>query len=347
VLDFLYTAVSWVLLRWHGLLTFLGMRGTSGLTWSLAIVLLVITARLLLFRFFIKQVQYQRHMQELQPQIQKLREKYKTDRRQLQAEMMKLQQEQGFNPLAGCLPMLLQFPIFISLYHVLRHLANSAHLPPGDPRLTLYGFTEAETYSAARAKLFGAPLASSFHDSAAKIISLGGSVTATRVVTIILVIVSAAATYFTQRQAMRNAPTLAEGTAALIQRSMLYLIPFFVLTSGFIFPLGVLIYWFSSNLWTMGQQFYIYKYHPNEPKTVTAGASATTNTASAALKPAPGAKPIRPAKPNNSNNPKTAKPAIPSSSSESAPSPNGKSGAPRPGARPANRRPSQSRKKRR
>jgi YidC/Oxa1 family membrane protein insertase len=344
VLDFLYTAVSWVLLRWHGLLTFLGMRGTSGLTWSLAIVLLVITARLLLFRFFIKQIQYQRHMQELQPQIQKLREKYKTDRRQLQAEMMKLQQEQGFNPLAGCLPMLQQFPIFISLYHVLRHLANSAHLPLSDPRMRLYGFTPAETYSAAHAKLFGAPLASSFHDSAAKIESLGGSVTATRIVTIILVLVSAAATYFTQRQAMKNAPTGAEGTAALIQRSMLYLIPFFVLTSGFIFPLGVLIYWFSSNLWTMGQQFYIYKYHPHEPRTVTAAAGATNNPASAALKPAPGAKPVRPAKPNSSN---AAKPAIPPASSDSSLSPNGKSGAPRPGARPANRRPSQSRKKRR
>jgi YidC/Oxa1 family membrane protein insertase len=344
VLDFLYTAVSWVLLRWHGLLTFLGMRGTSGLTWSLAIVLLVITARLLLFRFFVKQVQYQRHMQELQPQIQKLREKYKNDRRQLQAEMMKLQQEQGFNPLAGCLPMLLQFPIFISLYHVLRHLANSAHLPPGDPRLTLYGFTEAETYSAARAKLFGAPLASSFHDSAAKIMSLGGSVTATRVVTIILVIVSAAATYVTQRQAMKNAPTGAEGTAALIQRSMLYLIPFFVLTSGFIFPLGVLIYWFSSNLWTMGQQFYIYRYHPHEPKVATASAGTANNPTSAALKPAPGAKPIRPSK---ANSPNAGKPTPPSSSSDSSPSPNGKSGAPRPGARPANRRPSQSRKKRR
>jgi YidC/Oxa1 family membrane protein insertase len=344
VLDFLYTAVSWVLLRWHGLLTALGMRGTSGLTWSLAIVLLVVTARLLLFRFFIKQVHYQRHMQELQPQIQKLREKYKNDRRQLQAEMMKLQQEQGFNPLAGCLPMLLQFPIFISLYHVLRHLANSAHLPLTDPRMTLYGFTALETKSASHAKLFGAPLASSFHDSAAKIMSLGGSVSATRVVTIILVIVSAAATYVTQRQAVKNAPTAAEGTAALIQRSMLYLIPFFVLTSGFIFPLGVLIYWFTSNLWTMAQQFYIYRYHPYQSKAATATASAATNPSSAALKPAPGAKPVRPTK---TNNPNTPKPAIPPSSSDSSPSPNGRSGAPRPGARPANRRPSQSRKKRR
>ena len=196
-------------------------------------------------------------------------------------------------------------PVFISLYHVLRHLANSAHRPPGDPRLTLYGFTEAETYSAARAKLFGAPLASSFHDSAAKIISLGGSVTATRVVTIILVIVSAAATYFTQRQAMRNAPTLAEGTAALIQRSMLYLIPFFVLTSGFIFPLGVLIYWFSGNpgQWDNSSIFtsttrmsprhghrWCERNHQHGQRCAEAGARA---------------KPIRPAKPTNSNNSNT------------------------------------------
>src|ERR1700712_3809385 len=151
----------------------------GGITWALSIVFLVITARLLLFRFFLKQVQYQRHMQELAPQIAKLKEKHKGDRQKLQQEMMKLQQEQGLNVLAGCLPMFLQIPGFLGLFHVLRHLANSSgYKPPFPDRahdlLTLYGFSVNETLSAAQAKLFGsAPLASSFHDSAAKVEKLG------------------------------------------------------------------------------------------------------------------------------------------------------------------------------
>ena len=103
--------------------------------------------------------------------MQEIREKYKNDKAEQQRQMMKLQQEEGFNPLAGCLPMFLQIPIFIALFHVLRHLSNSVvaaeQLPDGPAsvtpaqlhQLSLYGFTPAETASAAQAKLFGAPLA--------------------------------------------------------------------------------------------------------------------------------------------------------------------------------------------
>lgn len=344
MLNFLYTAVSWVLLRWHQLLSAIGMDKDSGLTWALSIVLLVITARLLLFRFFIKQIHYQRHMQELQPQIQKLRAKYKNDRRQLQQEMMKLQQDQGFNPLSGCLPMLLQFPIFISLFHVLRHVANSAHRTD-TYHLTLYSFSRSETLSAAKAKLFDAPLATSFHDAADKITSLGGSIGASRSVTIFLVIVSAAATFITQRQVMKNATTTPEGTAATIQKAMLYFIPVSVLFSGFIFPLGVLIYWFTSNLWTMLQQFYIYKYHPHVP--ANAVAAVAPSSAGTASKPAPGAKPVRNPRGNGDSAATGGKASSNGNSSGSANGSTNGSSVPRPGARPANRRPAQNRKKRR
>src|SRR3954468_115426 len=112
------------MLRWHDLFHAIGV-GTDW-AWVLSIVFLVITARLLLFRLFIKQVHYTRNMQKMQPKIQKLREKHKNDRAALNREMMKLQQEEGFNPLSGCLPMFLQIPVFLGLYHVLRHLSNSA-----------------------------------------------------------------------------------------------------------------------------------------------------------------------------------------------------------------------------
>jgi YidC/Oxa1 family membrane protein insertase len=273
-LDFLYTGVSWVLLRWHDLFTLLGLSEVSGLNWALSIIFLVITARLLLFRLFLKQVHYQRNMQAMQPRLQAIREKYKNDRQAQQREMLRLQQEEGFNPLAGCLPMLLQIPIFVSLFHVLRHVSNSASLchpiQVQNAKLTLYGFTATQTCSAADAKLFGAPLAGSLSDSRHSIEStLSGSYTSTLIVTlivtIIVVIISAAATFYTQRLVKAGNPTQPEGTAAIVQKLMAVGIPISVVVSGLFFPLGVLIYWFTSNAWTMGQQLYINKFHPHLP----------------------------------------------------------------------------------
>lgn len=292
MLNFLYTAVSWVLLRWYQLFTFLGLSKDSGLTWALSIIMLVVTARLLLFRFFVKQVHYQRRMQEMQPKIKKLQEKHKGDKATLQREMMAMQQAEGFNPISGCLPMFLQIPIFISLFHVLKHMSNSVGLAPGSPNLSLYGFTEAQTTAAAHAKLFNAPLAASLRESAEKITLLGGHVTTTRIVSLVLVLISAAATYITQRAVMKNQTTPPEGQAAMIQRLMQVGIPVSVIFSGFIFPLGVLLYWFSSNLWTMGQQFYIFRFHPHTPGGTAAVAAGSVGEVGRALAPKVGQKPV-------------------------------------------------------
>jgi YidC/Oxa1 family membrane protein insertase len=294
VLDFLYVAVSWVLLRWHDLFTAMGMSQTSGLGWTLSIVFLVITARLLLFRLFIKQVHYTRNMQKMQPKIQKLREKHKNDRAALNREMMKLQQEEGFNPLSGCLPMFLQIPVFLGLYHVLRHLSNSGGAcRAGDftnSHLTLYTFSRAETCNAAQAKLFGAPLAASFRDNAAQVHVLGGDLASTRWVILPLLLISAAATLGTQLLVRASATTAPEGTAATVQRLMLWIIPLGVLASGllFNFPLGVLLYWFTSNLWTLAQQGYIIRYHPPEDE-----AGKPVGELGKTLAPRPGQRPVR------------------------------------------------------
>jgi YidC/Oxa1 family membrane protein insertase len=295
VLDFLYTAISWVLLRWHSLFNVLGLDQAGGLNWALSIIFLVITARLLLFRLFVKQVKYQRHMQEMQPKIQELRKKYKDDRAEMQRQMMKLQQDQGFNPLAGCLPMFLQIPIFLSLFHVLRHLSNSAAVCDDPSRfktsglLKLYTFSRTETCDAAKAKLFGAPLAGSLRDTATQIEHvLGGNISSTRVVTLILVIISAGATLLTQVLVSRAATTVPTGTAATVQKLMKVFIPISVLFSGVFFPLGVLLYWFTSNTWTLLQQVYINRYHPHVPKDApVVGAVGKT------LAPKPGQRPTR------------------------------------------------------
>src|SRR3954469_10756103 len=292
------------MLRWHDLFHAIGV-GTDW-AWVLSIVFLVITARLLLFRLFVKQVHYTRNMQKMQPKIQKLREKYKTDRAELNRQMMKMQQEEGFNPLSGCLPMFLQIPVFLGLYHVLRHLSNVNVLcqrvadgtpirPKSEELLTLYTFTQSETCDASQAKMFDAPLAASFHDTNFVIRTLGGDPTSTRWVLVVLLAVSAAATLAPQLLVRARAPTVPEATAATVQRLMLWLIPVGVLASGllFNFPLGVLLYWFTSNLWTLAQQGYIVRFHPpaEEPVAVVGELGKT-------LAPRPGQRPVRMSKPS-------------------------------------------------
>jgi YidC/Oxa1 family membrane protein insertase len=280
------------------------MDGNSGATWVLSIVFLVITARLLLFRLFVKQVHSQRNMQKMQPKIKQLREKYKDDRAEMNRQMMKLQQEEGFNPVAGCLPMFLQIPVFIGLYHVLRHLSNSVTLCNSSGNLhgkaqhllqsyTFSGGKTGETCSAAKADLFGAPLAASFRDSSHKIQLLGGDPGTTRWILLVLLVISAAATFATQLLVRSNQTVAPEGTAATVQKAMLYLIPVGTLASGllFNFPLGVLLYWFTSNLWTLAQQAYIIRYHPPAEEPVK-----PVGELGKTLAPRPGQRPVRMAK---------------------------------------------------
>jgi YidC/Oxa1 family membrane protein insertase len=350
VLNFLYVAVSWVLLRWHDLFTAMGLSQSSGWGWALSIVFLVITARLLLFRLFIKQVHYTRNMQKMQPKIQKLRDKYKNDRAELNRQMMKLQQEEGFNPLSGCLPMFLQIPVFLGLFHVLRHLSNSVNLCQAGsnaPILSVYTFDRTETCHAAQAQIFKTPLAASFRDSDAVIRQLGGDPSSARVVLVILLVISAAATLATQLMVRATATTTPEGTAATIQRLMMWVIPLGVLASGllFNFPLGVLLYWFTSNLWTLGQQGYIIRYHPPADETADKPVGELGKT----LAPRPGQRPVRMSKGQSTvvvdDDPDDVVEPTSSTARTSVPRPGQRPNRPA-GKRPPAKRPTQAKKRR-
>jgi YidC/Oxa1 family membrane protein insertase len=288
--DWLYTAISWVLKMWHSLFsTFLDP--AAGLTWALSIVFLVITVRILLFRLFVKQVRSQRAMQELQPEIAKLKKQYGSDRQGMAQAMSALQKERGVNPLAGCLPILPQIPVFIGLLHVLRRLRPDA---PG-----LYGWDATLTDQAASAQVFGAPISSAFimpgGVKTESILELPGVEFSTiRIVTTILIVVMCLTTFFTQKQIMsRSGPV--EGQAAMIQKLLLYGMPIGLFFSSFFFPLGVLMYWFVNNLWTLGQQFYILRKLP-PPGSAGALAKAEADRPKVdpkELAPKPGAKPVR------------------------------------------------------
>jgi YidC/Oxa1 family membrane protein insertase len=293
LLDWLYTAISWVMARWHTLWDFVfgdppPESGLAGLAWSLSIVCLVVTIRLLLFPLFVKQIKSQRAMQELQPEMAKLRKQYGSDRQGLSQAMMALQKERGVNPLAGCLPVLPQIPVFLALFHVLRRLAPGAE--------GLYGWSDELTDEAARAKLFGAPISASFNMVGAKeaaILEIA-DYTTIRIVAFVLIVIMCCTTFFTQKQIMaRSGPV--EGQAATVQKLMLYGMPMSLFVSGFFFPIGVLLYWFTNNLWTLGQQFFILRKMP-PPGSDAAKAKAALDKPVVdprTLAPKPGAKPVR------------------------------------------------------
>lgn len=305
MLDWLYTAISWVMKQWHALFsTFLDPAG--GITWALSIMFLVVTVRLILFPLFVKQVKSQRAMQELQPEIQKLRKQYGSDRQGMSQAMMALQKERGVNPLAGCLPILPQIPVFLSLFHVLRRLA------PG--KEGLYSWSNELTDQAAKAELFGAPISSSFNMTGGKeaaILGLPGvSYGGIRTVAMVLIVVMCITTFVTQKQIMRRSGPV-EGQAAMVQKVLLYGMPLSLFVTGFFFPIGVLLYWTTNNLWTLGQQFFILRKLPPVGSDAHKAKLAADKPVvdSKTLAPKPGAKPVRtkggrpvpPAAPSGSN----------------------------------------------
>jgi YidC/Oxa1 family membrane protein insertase len=293
LLDWLYTAISWVMEQWHSLWNWVfgdptAESGLAGLSWVLAIVFLVVTIRLLLFPLFVKQVKSQRAMQELQPELQKLRKQYGSDRQGMAAAQQALFKERGVNPLAGCLPILPQIPVFLALFHVLRRLAPGAE--------GLYGWSDELTDEAARAKLFGAPISASFNMTGAKeaaILEIA-DYTTIRIVAFVLIVIMCFTTFFTQKQIMaRSGPV--EGQAATVQKLLLYGMPMSLFVSGFFFPIGVLLYWFTNNLWTLGQQFFILRKLP-PPGSAAHKAKAAADKPAVdprTLAPKPGAKPVR------------------------------------------------------
>jgi YidC/Oxa1 family membrane protein insertase len=204
---------------------------------------------------------------------------------------MALQKERGVNPLAGCLPLLPQIPVFIALFHVLRRLA------PG--KEGLYSWDDTLTNQAASAKLFGAPISASFNmDSVKEALILpltAGSYTNIRIVAFVLILIMCATTFFTQKQIQKRSGPV-EGQAAMVQKLLLYGMPVSLFVSGFFFPIGVLLYWFTNNLWTLGQQFYILKKlpPPGSPAALAKAAADKPQIDPKALAPKPGAKPVRP-----------------------------------------------------
>ncbi|HEY4853693.1 MAG TPA: membrane protein insertase YidC [Streptosporangiaceae bacterium] len=283
-LNPLYYAVAWVIMRLHaGLGALFGP--ASGLTWALTIIVLVVIMRLLLLPLFIKQMHATRKMTVLAPQVAELRKKYKNDKQKLNEETMKLYKDNGANPLAGCLPVAAQLPVFFALFGVLRAISLD------QPK---YGLTRAVVASAQHAQIFGVTVADKFLGSL-KPLTLYPISNASRLVIIITVLVSAATTFLTVRQSTKRGMTpqmTPDNPMASSQKFMAYIVPVFAL-SGLYWQFGLVLYWVTTNVWTLGQQHVLFKRFP--PLTpAPAGAAGGTGTA-AGKQSAAGKQPVKPA----------------------------------------------------
>ena len=249
ILNPLYYAVSWVMVTFHSLLGYVfGKDGNESIKWSLSIIGLVIVIRIILIPLFVKQIKSQRALTALQPHMKEIQKKHKDDRQKQSEEMMKLYKEHKTNPLASCFPILAQAPIFFALFTVLNGIARN----------TPHGVLRGELLvSAQEAKFFGANLSNTFLSS--------DSNTQTKLVTVVLIAFMSATTFITQRQLMvKGMPKMDSSNNIMLQQQkiMLYVFPVIFAVSGVNFPVGVLIYWSTTNLWTFGQQFYVIKRNP-------------------------------------------------------------------------------------
>ena len=250
----LYYAISAVLLAWHKLFTLLGLSPTGGLAWALSIVGLTLTIRAALIPLFVKQIKSSRNMQLIQPKVRELQKKYGHDRERLAQETMNLYRETGTNPFASCLPILVQMPIFFTLFRLLDQAAKNN---------TAHGFLTTDlAKSFGQSKIFGTiPISESFW--AARTWGPTPDVTV-MILAAVLVVAMTATTFTTQRQLMsKNMPADAmSGPYAQQQKMLLYVLPVAFGLGGVAFPVGVLLYWTTSNLWTMSQQFYVIRNNP-------------------------------------------------------------------------------------
>jgi YidC/Oxa1 family membrane protein insertase len=255
----LYYVTSFILTSFHtGFTALFGESDAAqGWAWAMSIVGLTIVIRILLIPLFVKQIKSSRNMQLLQPRVKELQKKYGHDRERLAQETMALYRETGTNPFASCLPILLQAPIFLALFRLIDQATK------GNPKGVM---TEAQASQLSDATLFGANISGRFIDAP----NIN-----TQILAIVLVLAMTGTTFLTQRQLMsKNMPPEAmTGQYAQTQKMLLYVLPVAFAVGGVAFPIGVLLYWTTSNLWTMGQQFYVIRNNP-APGTPAARAKA-------------------------------------------------------------------------
>ena len=254
----LMVAVAWVMVYIHKFLVLIGIGkpDAPGVAWVLSIIGLTVFVRILIMPLFVKQIRASRGMQLMQPELQALQAKYKgkkdpASRQRQQEEMMALYRKHGTNPFSSCMPILIQMPIFFALFRVLANLGKVADSSGYGGHSAIGPLTADLAEQVQNSTVFGASLSSSFMNS---------SDLTVKIVTVIMIIAMSATQWYTMAQlSMKNMPESSKNSDNPMMRSqrmMMTVMPLFFAFTGVQFQIGVLIYWVTSNLWTMGQQFY-------------------------------------------------------------------------------------------
>lgn len=263
-------AVSFILSMFHNALSMLGLSEASGWNWTISIVLLVLVIRVILIPLFVRQINSQRGMQVIQPEVQKLQAKYKgkkdpVSRQQMAAEQQALFKKHKVNPFMTCLPILAQMPIFFALFWMLRRIGGGGGFAAGgntEKYLTegYYALSTMEVHSFSGSEIFGVGLSDIFLPAFNHDPTQWGVV----VLTSVMIIMMVGTQFFTQKQLMSKnmSESALQGQFAQTQKMMLYLLPLVFVIGGVNFPVGVLIYWTATNFWTMGQQWWVIRNNP-------------------------------------------------------------------------------------
>lgn len=257
----LMVAVAWVMVSIHRFLVFIGFPDGPGIAWVLSIIGLTMFVRLLIMPLFVKQIRASRGMQLMQPELQALQNKYKgkndpASKQRQQEEMMALYRKHNTNPFASCFPILIQMPVFFALFRVLANLEAVATDAYADHD-SIGPLTAALAEQVQASTVFGAPLSASFMNS---------SEITVKIVTVVMIILMSVTQWYTMAQlSMKNMPDSVKNSdnpAMRSQRMMMTIMPIFFAFTGVQFQIGVLVYWVTTNLWTMGQQFFTIRKMP-------------------------------------------------------------------------------------
>lgn len=253
ILEPLIYMTSWIIVQFHTVFGAI-FGANSSWSWGLSIVFLTLVLRAAMIPLFVKQIKSMRNMQELQPKIKEIQRKYKLDKQRQQQEMMKLYKETGTNPLSSCLPILVQAPFWSALYRMLLHVADGQKTGV---------MTQSLVDSARHAKVIVSPLALKFLDGNSKFAAFHVSALDVRLVTGLMIVLMVVTQFITQRQLiLKNQSTTQPNPMVQQQKMMMYVLPLFMLVIGVNFPTGLLVYMLTTNVWTMGQQFYVIRNNP-------------------------------------------------------------------------------------
>lgn len=272
----LLDGLGWVLARIYDVIP----------NYGVTIIVLTIVIRLVLLPLGIKQIRSMQHMQLIQPKVKQIQQKYRQDKARQQEEIMKLYKEYGVNPFSGCWPVLLQFPILIAMYSVVRHPQHPIHIPEGtrlyqaiqrqipQPITSLDEIPQEPgpsggtsflrmnlLCSATQAGNPNAQLGDSTMVEGRKVlypVNCGDS-PVDRVPYYAFAALMFATTYLQQRQMQKASPP---GTASQQQQALLKVMPLMFGVFGVFFPAGLVLYWTTSNVWQIGQQYFMLRSRP-------------------------------------------------------------------------------------